>query len=305
MKYELRKLSFGEVLGEAFNLYFDNFVALILIASFSNIPTLIMQFNGVDDTGFGRLGQIIVGLMVYSLSTALIIELVSKKYLKIPQTIGQYFNTVLRFFFPLIGLILAQGVLIGTPAFVLGFISPTLLVIYFFPAIYVVIGFIFAAQALVVEKIGISKSIERSFFLTKGKKLETFGFLIFIGILNYLGSQFLFKIVLPLIRDSGMAVNTKITVWYIFAVAVPILLSPIGSCILIVVYLNLRIRKEGFGLEHLVDQFQFSGPDSPDSPDSSGSNIGSDGSDIVAAQNETPDTAYMPKPDEPSPDNER
>jgi hypothetical protein len=269
MKYELRKLSFGEILGEAFNLYFDNFVALFLIALFSNIPEILIEFSGDVKVALGGVGRLVIRLAVNSLSAALIIELVSKKYLKKQQTVSEYMNNVMRFFFPVIGLVLLQALIIGLPGGLFAYISPALLVFYLFPAIYIIMGFILASQALIIERTSITASIQRSFFLTKGKKLEIFGFLLILGVINYIAGLFLTKGVLPMLIQWNYAVDFKIFLWYCIVYLTQVLISPLGGCILILVYFNLRIRKEGFDLEHLVDQFSSSsgGPsDPPGSP---------------------------------------
>jgi hypothetical protein len=54
MKYELRRLSFGETLGQAFNLYFDNFVPLFLISLICSLPTILFMHT----TGIGTIGNV-------------------------------------------------------------------------------------------------------------------------------------------------------------------------------------------------------------------------------------------------------
>ena len=56
------------------------------------------------------------------------------------------------------------------------------------------------------------------------------------------------------------AVQTKIILIYVIAHLTDILITPIGSCVFILIYFNLKIEKEGFDLEHLVDQFGTTSP---------------------------------------------
>ena len=260
MKYELRTLSFGQVLGEAFNLYFDNFPALFLIALFSNMPEIILELSSDIKASMGNVVVVMFRLAVNSLTAALVIELVSRKYLKQHQTFGSYIKNVMRFFFPVLGLVILQASIVGVPGLFLAAVSPVLLVLYIIPALYVIMGYILASQVLIVEKKSILDSIKRSFDLTQYNKLIIFGFILILFAINYGTGRILIELLLPTLVKSAMAVNTKIMIWYVTIYLAQVLISPIGSCILILVYFNLRIEKEGFDLEHLVDQFSFTTP---------------------------------------------
>jgi hypothetical protein len=251
MKYELRKLSFGETLGTAFNLYFDNFVPLFVISLVCNFPSLLfLHTSGIGGMGNPPMNKALAGLILViinlgtsTLCTALIIELISKKYLKQHQGLGQYFQNVLPFIFPILGLTIMELIIIG-----LGFLA------FIIPGIFLALALSVAAQALIVEGQTVMGSISRSFFLTKEKKLEIFGFgLIFFLIFYVIGiilQQFKTMIV-----QMGFSFQTRYVLIYGIDHLVNILIMPISSCIFILVYFNLRIEKEGFDLEHLVDQF--------------------------------------------------
>jgi hypothetical protein len=251
MKYELRRLSFGETLGQAFNLYFDNFVPLFMISFVCSLPTiLLIHTTGISTAGEGAvnplLNRLILVLLILSMTTlctALTIELISKRYLKQHQGIGQYIQNVLPFIFPVIGLTLLQGLIIG-----LGFLA------FLIPGIYFALALSVAVQALIVERKGVMESIRRSFFLTKGKKLEILGFGLILFLINYIVKE-LMDVYLDVIIRMDAIVQTKIILYYSAAHLADILITPIGSCVFILVYFNLKIEKEGFDLEHLVDQF--------------------------------------------------
>jgi hypothetical protein len=84
MKYELRRLSFGETLGQAFNLYFDNFIPVFMISFVCSLPTILFMHTtgiGTDDVALNpllsRLILILLSLSMTTLCTALTIELIS------------------------------------------------------------------------------------------------------------------------------------------------------------------------------------------------------------------------------------
>jgi len=256
MKYELRRLSFGETLGQGFNLYFDNFVPLFMISFVCSLPTiLVMHTTGIGTYGdvtfnpaLSRMILLLLNLSMTTLCTALTIELISKRYLKQHQGIGRYIQNVLPFILPIIGLTLVQGLIIG-----LGLLA------FLIPGIYLALALSVSAQVLIVERKKIGESINRSFFLTKGKKLEILGFALILFAINYIARELL-ELLFEMIARIDAAIQTKIILIYGIAHLTDILITPIGSCLFILVYFNLKIEKEGFDLEHLVDQFGTTSP---------------------------------------------
>ena len=256
MKYELRRLSFGETLGQAFNLYFDNFVPLFMISLVCSIPTILfMHSTGIGTGGDTTVNPYLSGLILILLSltmtticTALTIELISKRYLKQHQDIARYIENVLPFILPIIGLSILEGIIIG-----LGLLA------FLIPGIYLALAVSVAVQVLIVEHQGVMESMRRSFFLTRGKKLEILGYWLIIILIGFVVNE-LREMTAGMINQLDAALQTKLILFYGIYYFVNILITPIGSCIFILIYFNLKIEKEGFDLEHLVDQFGTSSP---------------------------------------------
>ena len=256
MKYELRRLSFGETLGQAFNLYFDNFVPLFMISLVCSIPTILfMHSTGIGTGGNTTINPYLSGLILILLSltmtticTALTIELISKRYLKQHQDIARYIENVLPFILPIIGLSILEGIIIG-----LGLLA------FLIPGIYLALAVSVAVQVLIVEHQGVMESMRRSFFLTRGKKLEILGYWLIIILIGFVVNE-LREMTAGMINQLDAALQTKLILFYGIYYLVNILITPIGSCIFILIYFNLKIEKEGFDLEHLVDQFGTSSP---------------------------------------------
>jgi hypothetical protein len=260
MKYELRRLSFGETLGQAFNLYFDNFVPLFLISLVSTLPLIVFTFIRIESGMYysesnrfiAVLTFLIIFIVVNTLCTALTIELISKRYLKQHQCIGTYVRNVLPFILPIVGLSILEVIIIG-----LGFVA------FLLPGVYLFLGLSVAVQVLIVERKRVMESISRSFVLTRGRKLEIFGyFLIVIIVLKQILIDILLvpKVFYPLIGNMDTAFSTKLILANGVYYLVQVLFNPISACLFILIYFNLRIEKEGFDLEHLVDQFGTSSP---------------------------------------------
>lgn len=247
MKYEIRKLSFIETWTEAINLYLDNFVPLFMIALISAFPIIMVsqpsQAQGaeipMDTAVLDFLIWFIVLIGLSTLSAALLIEFISKKYLKRRQTPTQYIQNVFLYIFPIMGLSILQSVVVT-----LGFMAMV------FPGVYFALALSLAAETLIIERKGVIESMKRSFFLTRGKKLEIFFFTLALTLVSFVVEKVL-DFIFSVVDQSQMAVNID-TVNILFTQA---LLSPLAACVFILIYFNYRIEKEGFDLEHMVDQF--------------------------------------------------
>lgn len=273
MKYELRYLSFFEILGQTFILYFDNFIPLIVISFVSNCPAfLFARLVEILEVSAPSISQVLsvmlffVQIGIYVLCTALLIEFISKKYLKQHQSIGRYIRNVIPYILPVIALSIISLIAVGLPTFVFYLVlGPNpgwiLQIAFLIPLMYLVIAIMFSPQVLIVERKRLIKSIKRSFFLTKHSKLEIFGFLIIVFFLLkklVIDKLLVEGFMLKLIRGMEATIDTKILVAQGINYLVEILFNPITACLFILVYFNLRIEQEGFDLEHLVDQFSAS-----------------------------------------------
>ena len=250
MKYEIRKLSFIETWAEAINLYLDNFVPLFMIALISAFPVIMVsqpsQAQGTEiplDTAvldFFIWFIVLIGLS--TLSAALLIEFISKKYLKQQQTPAQYIQNVLFYIFPIMGLAIIQAVVVT-----LGFMAMVI------PGVYLALALSLAVETLIIERKGVIESMKRSFFLTRGKKLEIFFFTLVLTLVSIVVEKVL-DFIFSVVDQSQMAVNVEI-VNILFTQA---LLAPLAACVFILIYFNSRIEKERFDLEHMVEQFASS-----------------------------------------------
>lgn len=246
MRYEIRKLSFGETWSEAFNLYIDNFFPLMLISFISNLPYLLIQYpqtatgaeTAADPMDILRsLLWIVFVMAVSSLSSALMLEFVSKKYLKKEQSVNQYINNALGMLGPILALSLLSAVIVG-----IGFIA------FVIPGVYLALGLSLGAEVLIVERRRVMDAISRSLHLTRGKKAEIFMFVVIITIASFMVD----KLVNTLLAPGG---QISPGLYQVALLLVQTLLAPVGACVFILIYFNIRIEKEGFNLEHMADQF--------------------------------------------------
>jgi hypothetical protein len=263
MKYELKALSFGDTVGRAFSIYIDNFIQVFIISLISQVPNLLFLvliglFNSLlsnEPVLFYFLFILLYFVLIIitnSLHTGFIIEPISSRYMGEKRKFKDYIKRTLRFIFPLFGLFIVMGLMIGG-AYLL----------FIFPAIYVGLGLSFAAQVLVIEKKGIFKSIGRSFKLAKGRRFLLFGY----WLLTYAMVVILYAGVTSLSFFLMRIIVGSIYIGIIISIMTYIcnsLIWPFPSCVFILVYYNIRIKDEGFALEHLVENFTREGDEAPE-----------------------------------------
>ncbi len=271
MKYQLKHLSFGELWGQAFNLYFDNFIPLFLITLISNAPIIFQQILntqaieqrlGLSETAAALTAIVTLLLMSagYLFSTALTTELLSKKYLKQSPGIKQYIRNILPRLIPLLGLFLLLALVIGAVIFFFGlffgFLPFPFSLLALVPGIYFLCRLYTAPVILIVEGKKVFESYRRSLRLTIKKAFMIFAFILILWAINF-GVDKGSAALLPFFIQLPLSLTTQMVFFNLLNSIVSVLVMPIGSCVAILIYFNLRIEKEGFDLEHLVDQFEM------------------------------------------------
>jgi hypothetical protein len=187
MNYELKQYSFGETIGKAFNLYFNNFIALVSI-SFLCQALLVLMFQLA---GFINLAQGVqpdnvlaffiktllfglTSLIVWAFLTAIVINMVAKKFLgPDSDSIARQTASSLSLIFPVIGLSILVGLFTGLWA-----------ILFLIPGIIAWLSYSVATAVLVIERQTIMQSIRRSKFLTQGKRWGILGLFLVAGIIT-------------------------------------------------------------------------------------------------------------------------
>lgn len=246
--YQLRPLSVGEILDTAFGVYRRIFGILIAIAIIcEGAPSIIEIY--VEQSG----GAIVApGLWLVSFVLAAIggliaagatLRAISETYLGGEPELG-----------PSVGFALKKAwrlFIAGLASYLVIFIAALAMAI---PGIIVACGYAVVAQVAVLED-DLRRSTDalgRSWHLTKGFKWRAFGLYVIAFVILYV----------PIIAGGALAIalpeifgreGTRL----LLSVAAKLLwlvLYPIFSCVFTLFYYDLRVRKEGFDLEHLARQ---------------------------------------------------
>jgi len=274
-------MSVGRILDRTFRLYRNNFFHFIAIMAVVFVPiglltyvlmrpvATTMEEDGMTmggmattpDIGPGTvlLLMLLVGISVL-LCVAALTKSISESYLGNRLTVGGAYRAVVSRLFGLIGLIILVWLVSFGLMIVMGSVLVLGLKLGFWGAVIaelLLFAFLLrlslSAQGVVLERIGPFAAIKRSWLLTTGNFWRTFGLAVLvylISIVIVLLFFFGFVFIAPLLGgvDPGVAFSA---VFILMAVA-QVLTTPIWAGAFILLYYDLRIRKEGFDLQMLA-----------------------------------------------------
>jgi len=242
--YQLRPLSFGELLDGALVLLRRHFGLVLGIAVVcEGIPTAMDVYIGLtggasQNPGLSLLDRLLT-LVGSVLVTGATVRVVSEAYLGRSPLFGD----AIRFAGTRFGTILGANIMSG----ILTFLATLALVI---PGIVVACGYSVAAEAAALESGSSSDALRRSWELTKGFRWKALALgVVSIGLILvvFVGAGVLGGIL-------GGVMGGLDVVLAVIAACVSLLIYPVISCVFTVFYYDLRVRKEGFDLEMLSRQ---------------------------------------------------
>ncbi|MBN9673388.1 hypothetical protein [Roseibium aggregatum] len=248
-------LGVGTIVSESFSILFKNFVLVFIVAFIPSligllISGLLIGFEaalGIEEQnvagGISVLANVVsalIDLVVYSVTTALVIQLAYDAKLSRPIRIGRYFGPALSAIVPLVVLSLVAGILAT-----IGF------VILIVPGIWVYAVFAVVAPVVVIERAGFT-GLGRSAALTKEYRWPIVGAFIL---------AFLIAIALSAVAIllASLAAGIGGVSGLIIAVMVFTALSTMGTGLISIVtsmiYARLREIKEGVSVDQIAAVF--------------------------------------------------
>jgi hypothetical protein len=239
MAYEIRAMSLGEVLDTAFRLVRANFVPLVAIGLTVSLPAAGLTYaveemktlpNAATIGGFVSLGFFM--LVVSPVVSAAITHAVSEVYQGRAVSFASSLRVGLKLLLPLMGTALLMTLLMG--------LGMLLLII---PGIYLAFAWMLTYQVLVIERRAGWNALKRTRELSSGHLLRILGVLMVASLLLMVISVVigLLTASLPLAEMFVSALMQSIFSAYLTAAFV-------------VLYFDIRCRKEAFDLEHLAEQ---------------------------------------------------
>ena len=272
---DLRPLSIGELLDRTFSLYRRNFLLFIGIAAIPHLLVLAVKLaqvavmpvvgkvgapppaaelqaasrslvagNPIAFAAFALLG-VVIYLIAILFTQGGTVFAVSELYLGRATTIGQSFSRAKSELGTLFGVLFLNGLVT--------LVSFLLLII---PGIYMMCRLCVAVPAALLENLGPRDSLERSFALTKDNAGRAFLiYLLYFVILYAAVALFAmpFAIGVGVSQNDPVMVRTWTALSEVGSFAAEVLITPILTIGMAIFYFDLRVRKEGFDLQLMMN----------------------------------------------------
>ncbi|MGB6429191.1 MAG: hypothetical protein WBF06_01285 [Candidatus Acidiferrales bacterium] len=270
---DLRPLSLGELLDRTFTLYRGHFLLFVGISAIPRVFVLLIQlaqivfapargvFTPPDPNVPGQMPSfsatgiayavvfffavLIASVLASMWSQGATVIAVSDLYLGRTTTLGEAFRRV----WGELGTIFGVAVLSGLAVF-----GGCILLII--PGIYIALRLAVGVQAAVLENIGPGDALSRSFALTKENAGRVFlifllyGFLLY-GAIALLGAPFLIGTVLTKSNPDLVRMFTMFT--QVGSFIAESLAIPFVTIAMSLFYYDMRVRKEGFDLQMMMN----------------------------------------------------
>jgi hypothetical protein len=248
--YQIRAMSFGEILDVGFRIIRNHFVLLVGLQAIIVVPTRLVtdalaRGEGAADPFTvlaAMLPVFLAMLLLQPIIMAAITHAISENYLSRSVTFGGALRFALSIVLPLVG-----TWILASLAAMVGFL---LLII---PGLILTLAFAVVTPVMVTEKVFGIRAMERSWELMKGHKLRALGLFIVTGLLSAV-----------LTAGVDLVAGFLPVIGSIVAGIVQGAANAFGVAALVVLYFDIRCRKEAFDLEHLAQQVESGAGVRPD-----------------------------------------
>ena len=255
---QFEPMSVGQILDRAFRLYRANFVRFIAITAVVQVPLTLLLIviqqiflvSAKTEADERMIGVVIGGslitvfltILAKTLANAALVKNISEAYLGNDVSVGEAY----RFVLPRLGTLVWASIVVGAVV-ALGFV---LLIV---PGIIFSLWFALTSQIIVLEKLKTTPAMGRSRRLVSGNMGKTFLLGLVIGLIGMgvsLGVQALSNVIVEGATSSSLGLAFCVS--QLLSLVGEILVLPISAAAFILLYYDLRIRKEGFDLEMLA-----------------------------------------------------
>ena len=272
--YQLRAMSFGEILDGAFSIYRRHFGVLIGVAVIcTGIPTILNVYMGTVGMEFVSLFTWLLWLLLYGVgglvAAGATIWIISEAYLGIDPTIGDALGFAMgkwwKIFFAGAAKYFIIGLALGGPTILGGAVGAVLnnivgglvlavgMLAGMVVAVIVTCGYAVVTQAAVLEEdTSATDALGRSWSLTKGFKAKAFG----------LGFVIVILVSVPVMAAGVLAALIPPLAALINGLGglAQLLMYPVWACAFTLLYYDLRVRNEAFDIKYLSEQLRVDSP---------------------------------------------
>jgi hypothetical protein len=272
-QFDLRPMTLGEILDRTFSIYKSRFW---LFAGIVSLPYLVTMLVGVFElgmmtatvtsasrggsmspsalglifTGFfgGAILLLVINLFVYSAAQSATVIAVSQLYLDRPATIYDSYRRIRGRLFTVVLVVVIMMMLVSAGFFLL-----------IVPGIILLCRTIIAIPIATLEQVSASEAVSRSMRLSKGRAWHVFAVLVLVFVLMMVAST-IFQLPFLLMAGSLFKPHALPIALFIlselFSWVASVLVAPVGTIALALLYYDLRIRKEAFDIEHLLARIE-------------------------------------------------
>ena len=242
MDYEIRAMSFGEILDMGFRILKNHFVLLAGLQAIVFVPPRLVADSLTRGSDFPDPVVVLVGMLPVFLALlilqpiimAAITHAIGENYLSRSVTFGGALRFALSIVLPLLGTWILASIIV-----MVGFV---LLIV---PGVILALMFALLTPVMVTERIFGLTAMERSWALMKGNMLRALGLFLVTGVLSSV-----------LTAGVDLVAGFVPFVGSIVAAVVQGAANAFGIAALVVLYFDIRCRKEAFDLEHLAEQVE-------------------------------------------------
>jgi hypothetical protein len=255
MKYEIRAMAFGEILDTGFRLVRDRFTLLVGIGAVLYVPLALFQaylqqaaLASQGSAAAARWAGIIVMFLFILVASPIVSSAITfavgETYVGRSVSFGQCLRAAFSIFMRLVG-----TTLIGTVGVILGFL------LFIIPGIYLGLSWMLMWQICVLERRFGFGALRRSRELMRGNLLRGFGILflgsLIVGILS--GALGLVFGLIPYLGPVGAGLAQAAGLAFTSSLAV-------------LLYFDIRCRKEAFDVVHLARLVEEAGGETAQAP---------------------------------------
>ena len=195
-------------------------------------------------------------LVLLPLTVGAVTRAVTDVALGRPAGVGSVLRETLARYFPLLGFIALVFLffIVGAIVFAIGLVLLVLpgLAVFCF-GVFLAIRWSLSVAGMMAEDLGPIQGLKRSWNLVKGQWFRTFGILFIVGVMQAV-IGFALGFLFGLIASAVTSGDVQLAVVSAGSTLLQALISPITTIAIVLLYFDLRVRKEGLDLEQLAQQ---------------------------------------------------
>jgi hypothetical protein len=262
-------MTVGELMNTAVSIYRTRFWILFRLVAVVILPVEVVYAVVFTAAASGSANALSVVVLVFNgqLATAACLKAVSDGYLGASTSWHASMDFVGRRFGVVVVLALIEVVLVGAG-----------LLLFVIPGVYLLVALLVSTPAMLLERLNPVSAMQRSRQLIQGMWLRSAGTYLLASIFVFLVA--LIPSLLFIRVSAGSRVtNTHPLAGEIAAVVTSMLTTPFMAIVVVLIYYDLRVRKEDLGLDALakgvdvhpgdIDRRRFDRSEEPPYPDES------------------------------------